>query len=144
MTARLVALACAFALLAGSHWYVFNAGKRVERADWVAAQAKSDREARAWEQKLSQDAANFAQEKQDEINRIDAQLRVANERLRQRPERPAAGLPAPGTTGQGATGAELFRQDGEFLNGEAARADKLRTALAQCYKQYDSATGEVK
>lgn len=47
MTARLVALACALTLLAGSHWYVFNAGKRVERAEWVTAQAKADAAATA-------------------------------------------------------------------------------------------------
>lgn len=139
MTARLVALACALTLLAGSYWYVFNAGKRVERGEWVAAQAKAERAARAWEQKLSQDAANFAQEKQDEINRIDDQLRAANERLRQRPERPAAGLPTPSAACAGQTGESLAGGDARFLAGYAADAAKIAAALNQCEKQYNAA-----
>lgn len=59
--------------------------------------------------------------------------------LRDRPERPAVPSSggADGQAGPG-TGANLYREDGEFLAGEAARADKLRAELARCYAAIDA------
>lgn len=39
---------------------------------------------------------------------------------------------------KGATGAELSREDAEFLTREAARADELRAALSLCYDYADT------
>jgi hypothetical protein len=38
----------------------------------------------------------------------------------------------------GCTGKELYRPDGEFLAGEAARADETRVLLKQCREQYET------
>lgn len=45
LQAKLAALLVLIVALAGSHWYVFNLGQRMERADWVLAQDKADEEA---------------------------------------------------------------------------------------------------
>lgn len=64
--------------------------------------------------------------------------------LRNRPSRPA---PSPASTvdtpapepAQSCTGASLYREDGEFLAGEAARADRILSELDACQKQYGDA-----
>lgn len=72
-----------------------------------------------------------------EITAVNDRLRAALERLRQRPDRlPEVARPAC----QGATGAELSRPDSGFLQREAARADTLRAALAECYAWIDQVT----
>lgn len=80
--------------------------------------------------------------------------RVARERdalavrLQRRPERPASGTggraDVPGHPGVaapagGCTGAELYRPDGLFLAGEAARAEVMRAGLRTCYADLDEA-----
>jgi len=42
------------------------------------------------------------------------------------------------TSGEVCTGKGLFREDAEFLAGEAASADRLRVELASCYQQYNA------
>lgn len=72
----------------------------------------------------------------------DLELRVADlaERLRNRPERPSgAAVSGSAATPVACTGAQLYREDGKFLVGEAARADRLRIQLADCQRQYDAA-----
>lgn len=106
--------------------------------------AKDEKAARARENELRADADKLAKEKQDEIDRVNTRLSDALERLRQREARPAAvssGASTPAASCKGATGAELFREDGQFLVREAARADRLIAALLQCYQQYDAAAG---
>jgi hypothetical protein len=44
--------------------------------------------------------------------------------------------PASGGSVRFGTGAELYREDSEFLIGEAARADQIRAALRTCTAQY--------
>lgn len=59
--------------------------------------------------------------------------------LRDRPERPASGVPTSAASGMACTGAQLYRADGEFLAGEAARANETRLQLADCRARYDAA-----
>lgn len=81
-------------------------------------------------ERLANRAAAALKEKRDaEVRRINARLADALERLRNRPER----MPEPSRPAcRGSTGAELSGPDGGFLEREAARADELRAALAQC------------
>ena len=88
---------------------------------------------------LLSDAGVLEEVKNAEIKAIDRKLALARaDGLRLRAERSE---PSPATTAacKGATGAELSRSDAEFSLREAARADRLRAALAQCYTQYDKA-----
>lgn len=114
-----------------------------EAAQREQVRAADERAMREKERKQAAAAGAALQEKQDEITRINSRHAGQLDSLRQRAERPASdpgGLPAPRAACAGATGAELSGEDGRFLAGEAARADTIRAALAQCYTQYDSLT----
>ena len=82
-------------------------------------------------------------DKTDAISTLRAQHAVALERLRNRPERPAAGDLPPvagdGSPAAGCTGAQLYRPDGSVLAGESLRAETIRIELKSCYAQYDRA-----
>jgi hypothetical protein len=113
-----------------------------EAAQREQVRAADERAARETEQKLLQEAAFALETKQNEIADINSRAADLAERLRQRPARASSpgGMPASRAACAGATGAELSAEDGIFLAGEAARADTLRAALAQCYRQYQTLT----
>jgi hypothetical protein len=105
-------------------------------------QALSD--ARIKEQNLQLQADRLREEKDNEIRNLNARATALSNSLRDRPSRTAtAASTMPSSTGLSCptltcTGAELSREDGEFLAGEAARADEARTLLKQCYDQYNA------
>lgn len=105
----------------------------------------TDKTWRRTEQLWAADAARLEEERKDEMARLDARADALAAELRKRPMRPARSAAAaqgaaagvrPAPAG-GCTGAELYREDAEFLLGEARRADAIRTALNQCIAQYD-------
>ena len=100
------------------------------------------------EQNLIASSETTRRTKDARIAQLDANLIIALNGLRDRPERPSnPGLPTPagnGETPSGCTGAGLFRPDSEFLTRLAASADKLRTNLAACYERYDAAREALK
>ena len=84
-------------------------------------------------------------EKENEIQAINDHHQRLIDGLRQRAPRrnpvpttpgktPAS--PTPECPRAGSTGAELSREDGEFLVGEASAADSLRKALKMCREAY--------
>lgn len=118
-----------------------------EKRQLAEEHAKDIEAARAKEQALQTAADTLRQEKDRELREVNARATALSNSLRQRPERPAApsgstATASPGPTGPRCTGAELPREDAEFLAGEAARGDQLRAALAQCYAQYDKVRGQ--
>jgi len=126
-----VKIAAALAALAFS-WYLgysFEAS-RFDRykADQVLETQKLKDEHQAAADRIEKD-------KNDQINVINTQLANALVELRNRPSRPKSEATNASTCGTGAT---LYAEDGSFLIGESARADKLRSALQACYEQYDS------
>jgi len=92
--------------------------------------------ARAKEHQLQDATDQIRKDKDAQINAINNQLANALIELRSRPSR----NDKVSVNGQGGTGATLYAEDGQFLIGEAARADKLRAALQSCYAQYDEVT----
>ena len=96
------------------------------------------------EQNLIASSETTRRTKDARIAQLDANLIIALNGLRDRPERPSnPGLPTPAGNG-GCTGAGLFRPDSEFLTRLAGHADKLRTNLAACYERYDAAREALK
>ena len=74
-------------------------------------------------------------EKDNEIANLNNKHSIILKRLQQRPERssvPEATVTAPVCTGAGSTGEQLFREDAEFLIGEAAKAEVLKQSLIEC------------
>ena len=103
----------------------------------------TDRQYRITENTWRVNTASIKKERDDEYKAIAAERDAALAELRKRPRRPAPGTtesPANGQDQPGATGAQLFREDAEFLVREAADADTTRTALKACYRQYDMIT----
>ena len=95
--------------------------------------------AREREQVMVTSADKIRKEKDAQIASLNSRLGTALDGLRQRPPRTPSspeGAKAP-SVGAGATGAELSREDAGVLIREAHRADTLRAALDQCYRQYD-------
>jgi len=92
--------------------------------------------ARLKEHQLQDATDQIRKDKDAQINAINNQLANVLIELRNRPSRNNK----VSVNGQGGTGATLYAEDGQFLIGEAARADKLRTALQSCYAQYDEVT----
>jgi len=78
-------------------------------------------------------ADQIRKDKDAQINAINDQLANALVQLRSRPSRSQYST----HVGQDGTGRSLSAEDAEFLIREATRADKIRTALDACYKQYD-------
>ena len=140
-------LAVVFAYGAG-HWQGDDAGQAKVQAKWdrekakqMAEYAENMRLAREKEQALQQGADHLREEKDREIRNINARATALANSLRDRPDRSTTESGAvSGTAGacSGATGAQLARSDGEFLAGYAADAARLKAALDQCVKQYET------
>ena len=115
-----------------------------EKAEQYAAYAAAQDVARQKEQALQAGADQLRQEKDREIRNLNARATALTNSLRDRPSRTTTVASAVSdTTNAGCaptscTGAGLSKEDGEFLAGEAARADKLRLSLKQCQAQYQS------
>jgi hypothetical protein len=112
-----------------------------EKAAQYAEYAKGQEEARRKEQELQANADQLRREKDEEIRSIAAKSAALASQLRDRKERPTKVDTVSSTTSSGSggcTGKELYRSDSEFLIGIAREADELRTALKQCYTQYEA------
>jgi hypothetical protein len=120
-----------------------------EKAEQYAEYAKGQEAARQKEQELQAQADRLRRDKDAEIRNINARATALANSLRDRNSRASetnssANAAGTGQAGPSCTGAELSREDAEFLAGEAARADSLRTALNQCLAQYEAARNTVK
>ena len=108
-------------------------GYSFEHSRFVAFKATIVAETATLEKAHQAATDQIRNQKDVQINSINAQLVDAVSELRKRPSR--AQDPSNGSCGTGAT---LSAEDAEFLIREAARADKIRTSLDACYKQYDT------
>lgn len=141
----------ALAVVGAIWWQVDSYGDDREKAGEAKVQQKWDKDIaerqaaytalqasyRAQEQAWRRIAAKARQERTDEDARNIRSLERTLAGLRNRPERPAVPY-APAEANRDAasefrTGAFLHRPDSEFLAREAARADRIRAALKECY-----------
>ena len=114
-----------------------------EKAEQYAEYAKGQEAARQKEQELQAQADRLRRDKDAEIRNINARATALANSLRDRNSRTSETNSSANATGTGqagtrCTGAELSREDAEFLAGEAARADSLRTALNPSITQYEA------
>lgn len=148
-TAIAVVIAATAAGVAG-YGRGYASGKAVVQQAWdkekaVLAQehARNLEAVRETERNFQAAADRLRQEKDREIRNLSARATALSNSLRQRPDAPAEGgaqtsSAGDGSAAPGCTGAELYRSHGEFLVGEAARADTLRAELQRCYAQYET------
>ena len=149
------------AILAGLAWayhqwadHQREIGRQEIRAQWQADRANIAEQSRLLVLARDRETARLqaSVDKQRDIDHaakraLDRRVAGLLDSLRDRPERPAAdkggdGMPevaGSGAVGAGCTGAELHRQDAEFLVRESARADRLQAALRSCRDAYGRA-----
>jgi hypothetical protein len=99
------------------------------------AKAKSESDLNAYKAQADKD-------KQDALTKVSASLTATISSLQQRPTRSdlnSAVASAVASAKQACTGAELFREDAEFLAREAARADAVIVERDYYYGQYEHA-----
>lgn len=134
----------AVAALFGSGWYVGSsiAEKRHLEAQNDAFAAYNEALTKAREKELQTQAAvdQLRRESDAKIKNLNTRVRVLNDSLRNRPDRPADSLPAgSGIEFAGCTGAGLYQRDAEFLVRLAADAAITAEALNQCQAAYSAA-----
>ena len=92
---------------------------------------------------LQESFNNIQKDKDAKIKTLNARVASLTLSLQERPNRPAAtGVsvnPGDEKARQGGTGIGLYREDSEFLSGEATRAELIKEELIGCYKAYDKA-----
>jgi hypothetical protein len=117
-----------------------------ERQANADQRAKDERTARATEQQLADAAATERKAAHEKERVLASRVADLRDQLRNRPERPSAGSPvAPAaSTPAGNTGAGLYREDGEFLTGEAATAAQVAIERDACYVDYNAAREALK
>ena len=146
-TRVLVALLALICLL-GVGWYAYDwaydRGADSVQRKWDSAKAAQDRasakvalDALATTKSLQESADNERKAKNDQIDSLNRKLDSAIAGLRNRPSR-ASAVSVPKSAGAGTlcTGAGLYREDGEFLAREFARAKALTIQLASCEADY--------
>lgn len=97
-------------------------------------------------QNLNEHASKRVEELTNENTRIDLERRRLERSLLNRPyreEAPRSAPSEPSTPSLSCTGSELYREDGEFLTGEAARADKLIAERDFYWQSYENARKEL-
>lgn len=95
--------------------------------------------AREKEGKIASDGIKIQKDKDDKIKRLNSDLQLALDVLRDRPQRPSAGEPSNSAgDSKTCTGRELYKEDAEFLTREAARAEELIVERDFYYEKYES------
>lgn len=135
--------------LYGSHTYfvhkAVNAKEQELRAEFRQQMLESIEDATITEDRLRISLNTKIQERDKQIANITAEHARLNRMLNTRPSREDSSK-TPGSE-PSCTGSKLYREDGEFLTGEAARAEKLiedRDFYYQVYLQTKNELEELR
>lgn len=129
-------------------FFMFRSGKSAIRAEFDAyrlsqtqALQKAEAEHRAKEQEWQSSADKTTKAKDEQIRAINARADELSIELRNRPTRPASGaVPKDSRASPSATGAQLYRDDAEFLTRLAQNADRAVAERDACIAQYKALT----
>lgn len=120
-----------------------NAVKEAVTATTSTLNAQYDKALRAEEAKalrtskaLQASANKMRDEKDAKISLINSQLNTVLVSLHNRPSRTET-VTSDSPSSQACTGRELYREDGEFLAREAARAERVLAERDYYYQQYE-------
>lgn len=143
---KLIALGAIITALGAFHYidkgYAVKEAENALKARYELQMAKANAKAVLTQEDLRRDAKQREKDKDDEIAAINGKLAVALNRLSNRPTRPPNYSPTP-EAGKACSGSELYREDGEFLTREAARAEALIVERDYYYEQYEHARTEL-
>lgn len=121
-------------------WLSYGAGVDKEATKFLKYRQEQQALVLAQEKEHKAKLTKQLKDKEDAIKSINKRHAAIVSGLRQRTERPLV-IPIKEVssstvcTGTGSTGKQLYREDAEFLIGEAAKADILREALKTCRAQ---------
>ncbi len=140
-------VACLGLVWAALHWHggkvtdTYNAGVSAQLALQVQALALARQRGASDTKELQGKADADRHAYNEQMATLGRAAAGLAEQLRSRTARPTGGAVVPDTasSGQGCTGAQLYREDATAFAREAGRADRLGAALTQCYKAYDAA-----
>ena len=118
----------------------YHEGTKAIQAKWDAEKAALVTSQRTKEAELQANMDKLRTEKNRETAKLQRAVAALTDSLRDRPDRPADPASSAGASSAGCTGAELYKPDGNFLVGEAARADQIRLALKSCQDAYQAAS----
>jgi uncharacterized membrane protein YqiK len=145
-----IGLAIAASLYFVHAWKVNTAVNKAV-AEQIAIQTKKIQELEIKslkaESELKDKVQSIKGEKDAEIKAIDRKYSTTIASLRSRPERSTSSNLTTSTCNaestQGATGAQLYRNDAEVLIRFARDAEELKTSLIACYQQYDTVKDQL-
>ena len=124
-------------------WLSYGAGVDKEATNFLKYRQSQQSLVLAQEEEHKQQLVKQLKDKEDAIKSLNQRHVSIVNSLRQRTERPITLTFSTETsgssisTGAGSTGQQLYREDAEFLVGEAAKADILREALKSCRRQLE-------
>lgn len=135
--AKIIASVAVLAALWAFHEYDKAQAVKLVRQEMVLKSKeyaeRSERATKALEASLRLES----KQKDAKIDSINRQLADTIKRLQQRPVRP--NVVTVTEVRESCTGAQLYREDGEFLAREAARADRILEERNFYWKQYENA-----
>lgn len=143
MWIRIAIVSAVFAALIGFHLNAIEKAEDRVNKKWEAAELQKDLERQEKEKTILDNALALEREKNEEITKLNLTVNGLRYSLRNRPSRETIVYrDNPGIV-QACTGAELSREDGEFLAGEAARAQSLVVERDYYYKQYEQVRNKL-
>lgn len=107
------------------------------KIEYKEEKALAEEKANRITKELLSSAMSAINKKDEEIKEINSALSSLSDRLRERPSREDSSRDTSPTFS--CTGAELSREDGEFLAREAARADRILKERDYYYERYEEA-----
>jgi hypothetical protein len=113
-----------------------NASIASLQASYAEERGRVLQEVRNREKSLFEASERIRKDRDAKIRNLDGRLRTVTAELQQRQKRDSRESTDTAAC-SGATGAELSREDAEFLAREASRADQVVENLNYCIRQYD-------
>lgn len=125
--------------LAAFHFNAINKAEERVNKKWEQAQLINDLDRSSRENAIINNALELEREKNEEISKLNLTVNDLRYSLRNRPSRETIRYAESPENPRACTGAELSREDGEFLAGEAARAQVLVAERDYYYNLYEQA-----
>lgn len=143
---KLILLALVLGLLGGAFWYVDRNAREQATQELTEVYNKklkdSQEKSKVTEEALEAEIESTKKERNERVTELHSTIKRLRDELRNRPQRPADNSQNPENRNS-CTGAELFREDAEFLAGEAARADRILIERNFYYESYMSVYNEL-
>ncbi len=128
--------------LATYHYTALEAAREEVRTEYSQKLLNEQNKALEKQGEIVLQAIKIEQDKNEEIVRINAYAASLLSSLQNRPSR--SDSPAASPVESSCTGRELYKEDGEFLVREAARADTILAERNYWFEQYENARIKLK